>query len=219
MRGEPGLSLVSQQEATLFLLASPSFSTLPKRATPSPGYRTSLDSSKSSRLCSACPPGRQGVHEGGRHKLPSWHTPAPTFGCELRRFRAEVPEADSGVSRAARQVPERGGTAQHSVPSTGQWQLLPRPDFPPYNQTLVLSRGAESHGDDGLGVSLEGAGAARHRPHPEHRLRLVDDVQDLLCLHALPCQGLLQRRHDLGIVDEESQRYRLILREKGQVRQ
>lgn len=90
--------------------------------------------------------------------------------------------------------------------------------IPACSQTLVLSRGAESHGDDGLGVSLQGAGAARHRPHPEHRLRLVDDLQDLLCLHALPRQGLLQRRHDLGIVDEEGQRHRLILREKGQVR-
>lgn len=89
---------------------------------------------------------------------------------------------------------------------------------PTHSRTLILSRGAEGDGDDGLGVSLQGAGAARHRPHPEHGLWLVDDVENLLCLHCLPCQGLLQWNDDLSIVEEEGQRHRLILEVKLQER-
>lgn len=89
---------------------------------------------------------------------------------------------------------------------------------PTRSWTLILSRGAEGDGDDGLGVSLQGAGAARHRPHSEHGLWLVDDVENLLRLHCLPCQGLLQGNDDLSIVEEEGQRHRLILEVKLQER-
>lgn len=155
--------------------------------------------------------GRGSMREGDQD-LPSQDTPTPTFGRELRCLRAEVPEAHGGVSGAARQVPGRGGITQLSAMPQ---RLPPHPEPPTRSRTLVLSRGAEGHRDDGLGVSLQGAGAAGHGPHPEHRLRLVDDVQDLLRLHALPRQGLLQRHHDLGIVDEEGERHRFILRERG----
>lgn len=138
--------------------------------------------------------------------------PAPTFGCELRRLCAEVPEADCCISRAARQVPGTGGTAGSAQGHDG----CSMETCPTHSRSLVLSRGAEGNGDDGLGVSLQGAGAARHRPHPEHGLWLVDDVENLLCLHCLPCQGLLQRNDNLGIVEEEGQRHRLILEVKLQ---
>lgn len=70
---------------------------------------------------------------GGPQELPSWDTPAPTFGRELRRLRAEVPEADGGVSRAARQVPGRGGKAQLRAVSLGRGRtaVAASPQAPP----------------------------------------------------------------------------------------
>lgn len=91
--------------------------------------------------------------------------------------------------------------AQHRAPA-----ILPR--------CLLLSRRAEGHGDDGFRVPLQGAGAARHRSHPEHGLGLVDDVEDSLRLHHLPRQRLLQRRDDFGILDVEGERQRLLLEDK-----
>lgn len=156
-----------------------------------------------------CPPGQGEGSLRAFRSRPLAH-PTPTFGCELRRLRAEVPEADRGVSRATRQVPATGERARLSTVT------LPCPEPPACTQPLVLSRGAEGNGDDGLGVPLQGAGAAGHCPHPEHRLRLVDDVQHLLCFHRLPRQGLLQRHHDLGIAEEEGQGHRFVLQEKRQ---
>lgn len=79
----------------------------------------------------------------------------------------------------------------------------------------LLSRGAEGHGNDRLTVTLQGAGAAGHSANPEDSLWLVNDVQDLLCLHRLGLQRPPQRGDDLRIVHIESQWQGILLEDKS----
>lgn len=75
-----------------------------------------------------------------------------------------------------------------------------------------LAGGAEGSGDDGLRVSLQGAGAAGHGPDPEHSLRLVDHWENLLRLNPQSLYTRAQAGHHLSLAaDEEGQRNRLLL--------
>lgn len=173
------------------------------------------------RLCCSSPWACRGsVREGIRSCLPRTppHPPlAVNCGVSVLRSQKRTVVSPEPLARYLGEEWEPG-SAQCSQGGGEDSSRCLTPSPPPCSQTLVLSRGAEGHGDDGLGVPLQGAGAAGHCPHPENCLRLVDDVQDLLRLHALPRQGLLQRRHDLDIMDEEGQRHRFILGEKWQER-
>ena len=82
-------------------------------------------------------------------------------------------------------------------------------------QLSLLSCGAEGHGNDRLTVTLQGAGAAGHSSNPEDSLWLVNDVQDLLCLHRLGLQRPPQRGDDLGIMDIESQWQGILLEDNS----
>lgn len=69
------------------------------------------------------------------------------------------------------------------------WIIIWTPTLPSTIPRLsLLSRGAEGHRNDCLAVTLQGAGAAGHRADPEDSLWLVNDVENLLCLHHLQLQ-------------------------------
>lgn len=183
-----------------------------------PGATVPADMAQAvTRLCSVRPPEQAGGPWGrGVGSCPSRAPLNPPLavncGVSVLRSQKRTVVSPEPLARYLGEEEEAGSARGDTTAAAAS------PQAPTHSQTLVLSRGAEGYRDDSLGVPLQGAGAAGHRPHPEHRLRLVDDVQDLLCLHTLPCQGFLQRRHNLGIVDEEGQRHRLILGEKGQER-